>query len=80
MDVFLFFFIYFSDVFGNCLGNGSFGKVHEAVHLETGKKVAIKSVDVEKFEKIANVEQSIFLKLKGSSPYLVNLIECFEEV
>jgi serine/threonine protein kinase len=68
------------DQFGDYLGGGSFGKVHEAVHLETGRRVAIKSVDVEKFKKMAEEEEAIFLKLKDSSPYLVNLIECFEIV
>jgi hypothetical protein len=29
---------------------------------------------------MADDEEAIFLKLKDSSPYLVNLIECFEEV
>jgi hypothetical protein len=37
-------------------------------------------VDIEKFEEIANKEESIFLKLKNSSPYLVNFIESFEDV
>jgi hypothetical protein len=37
-------------------------------------------MDIEKFEEIANEEENIFLKLKDSSPYLVNLIESFEDV
>jgi serine/threonine protein kinase len=74
------FSLIFLDQFGDYLGSGSFSKVHKAVHLETGKEVAIKSVDVEKHGEMANEEESVFLKLKDSSPYLVNFIECFEDV
>jgi serine/threonine protein kinase len=78
---YIFHFIsFFLDQFGDFLGSGSFSKVHKAVHLESGREVAIKSVDVDKFGKMADDEEAIFLKLKDSSPYLVNLIECFEEV
>jgi serine/threonine protein kinase len=78
--LFFILFTFFLDRFVEKLGSGSFGKVHKAIHLKTGKEVAIKSVDIENFEKMANEEEAMLLKLKDSSPYLVNVIECFEEV
>jgi serine/threonine protein kinase len=70
------------DKFGVILGRGSFGKVHKAIEIKTGKEVAIKSMDIEMEEmrNVAKKEESIMKKLKGSSPYLIDLVDSFEEV
>jgi len=33
---------------GKCIGQGTFGKVKEAIHLPTGEKVAIKILEKKK--------------------------------
>jgi serine/threonine protein kinase len=64
------------------LGEGLFGKVQKAFHINSKQYYALKIIDIksEIYKKIADVEESNLMKLKGNSPYLVNLIECFEEV
>jgi serine/threonine protein kinase len=81
-NILYFYEMFKSDELLELLGEGSFGKVRKAVHLSTGNTYAIKIMDVEldKKRKIADMEQMNFLRLQGSSPYLVNIIECFEEV
>jgi serine/threonine protein kinase len=78
-DIYICFLV---DQFGVLLGNGSYGKVHKAIQVNTGKEVAIKSMDIEINEKrnVAKKEESIMRKLKGSSPYLIDLLDSFEEV
>jgi serine/threonine protein kinase len=72
----------FSDEFGTLLGSGSFGKVYEAIEISSGRCVAIKEVDIEiqHNREIADIEEQNLTKLKGSSPYLVNVIKYFEDV
>jgi hypothetical protein len=50
--------------------------------LKTSKTVAIKTVDMDTREekKSADEEEKMMIKLKGSSPYLMDLIDSFEEV
>jgi serine/threonine protein kinase len=64
------------------LGKGSYGKVRKAIHLSTQKYYAVKIMEVENDtnRKVADIEQENFLRLQNSSPYLINIIECFEEV
>jgi serine/threonine protein kinase len=67
---------------GDFLGKGSFRLVRNTVHLATQKKYAVKILELE-FEpskKIADIEKENMEKLKGYSPYLINLVECFDLV
>jgi hypothetical protein len=74
--------IFFLDEFGVVLGKDWFGKVEKAIEIKTGKEVAIRSVDI-KSDEIRNVTkevEQIMKELKGKSPYLIDLIDSFEEV
>ena len=42
---------------GKTLGQGTFGKVKEAIHILTGEKVAIKILEKSKIVEIADVER-----------------------
>jgi serine/threonine protein kinase len=70
------------DELGDVLGRGSFSTVRRAVHKFSKQNFAIKIVNIESLnlKEIANVEQTNLEKLKGCSPYLINLVDCFEEV
>jgi serine/threonine protein kinase len=67
---------------GESLGEGSFGTVRKGFQESTNKYYAIKMMDIEKEakKKVADQEKENFERLKGFSPYLVNLVECFDEV
>jgi serine/threonine protein kinase len=73
---------FYEDKLGERLGEGSFGIVRKALHERTNKYYAIKIIDIEVKSKRKNADQEKenFEKLKGCSPYLVNLMECFDEV
>jgi serine/threonine protein kinase len=70
------------DQMGDVLGVGAFGKVHIAVHLSTKEEYAIKMSDLELEgnRKISDSEKENLERLKGFSPYLVELVDCFDEV
>jgi serine/threonine protein kinase len=80
--LFHYLFLFAVDEMGELLGEGSFGKVRKAIHLNTKKAYAIKTLDleVEKKRKIADTERVNLERLKGFSPYLVNLVDCFDDV
>jgi serine/threonine protein kinase len=70
------------DQLGERLGKGSFGVVSKAVHINTKKEYAIKisSLEGEEEMKVADAEKDSLELLKGFSPYLMTMIECFDEV
>jgi serine/threonine-protein kinase ULK/ATG1 len=75
-------FCLFEDKVEKFIGKGKFGKVFKCTELKTYKTVAIKSIDIdtEEEKKSANEEEKILKKLQGCSPYLMDLIDSFEEV
>jgi serine/threonine protein kinase len=64
------------------LGEGTFGSVRKCVHESTKKEYAIKISDLksENHRKVADAELESLELLKGFSPYLVELVESFDEV
>jgi serine/threonine protein kinase len=70
------------DQLDDFLGKGSFGIVQKAFHQISKKQYAIKMSSLEKEldRKVADAEKDSLKLLNGFSPYLVNLIECFDEV
>jgi serine/threonine protein kinase len=70
------------DKLGELLGKGPFGIVRKAVHISTQKEYAIKmsNLEAEMDRKVADAEKESLELLKGFSPYLMNLNECFDEV
>jgi serine/threonine protein kinase len=70
------------DKLGELLGKGSFGVVRKAVHVSSQKEYAIKmsNLEAEMDKKVADAEKESLERLKGFSPYLMNLIEYFDEV
>jgi serine/threonine protein kinase len=70
------------DKFGAMLCNGSYGKVHKAIKIQTGKAVVIKSIDVESesIRSLVKKEEKRMKDMKGRSSCLIDLIESFEEV
>jgi 5'-AMP-activated protein kinase catalytic alpha subunit len=42
---------------GKTLGQGTFGKVKEAIHILTGEKVAIKILEKDKIKEVDDVER-----------------------
>jgi serine/threonine protein kinase len=78
---------FFIDEFLEEIGRGSFGSVFKAVHLATHIAVAIKMISFSfsfkqdnKEKEESDRELQNFMKLRGKSPYLVDMIECFEDV
>jgi nucleoside-diphosphate-sugar epimerase len=67
---------------GVILVTGAYGKVGKAVQLRIKKEYAIKILDleVELSKTIADKEKVNLERLKGFSPYLLNLVDCFDEV
>ncbi|KAE8689541.1 CBL-interacting serine/threonine-protein kinase 10 [Hibiscus syriacus] len=64
--------------FGKLLGQGNFGKVYYAKHIETGQSVAIKVIKKEKVQKVGMIDQT---KTEISSMSLVkhpNILELYE--
>jgi hypothetical protein len=70
------------DKFGAMLCNGSYGKIHKAIEIQTGKAVMIKSIDIESenMRNVAKNEEKRMKDMKGRRSYLINLRESFEEV
>jgi hypothetical protein len=77
---FIFFYDFFIDKLLHFLGHGTFGKCYCAE--KSGKRFAIKSVDIEteELEKSADLELENFNRVNGKSPYLIELIDCFDMV
>ena len=44
-------------VMGSTIGEGTFGKVKEAIHILTGEKVAIKILEKNRMKEVADVER-----------------------
>jgi serine/threonine protein kinase len=76
------YFVLRLDQLGDALGSGTFGIVRKAVYLNSGNEYAIKisNLELENYRRVADVEKNILERLKGFSPYLVDLVECFDEV
>jgi serine/threonine protein kinase len=74
--------LFFEDKLIEFIGKGSFGRVWKAEHIATKKLYAIKIIKFDNAEEKENIdkEEIIFKKLKNSSPYLLELIDSFEEV
>jgi serine/threonine protein kinase len=68
------------DEFETLLGKGTFGKVYKV--SKNDKMYVMKILGYENESERANAdrEEDFFKKLKGSSPYIVEFIESFEEV
>jgi hypothetical protein len=84
--IFSFHIVYFClclDELGDfLLGDGSFGDVCNAILLSNKKEYVIKisSLELEANRKVADSEKECLERLKGSSPYVVELADCFDEV
>jgi serine/threonine protein kinase len=70
------------NVLGERLGKGSFGIVRKAVHVSTNKEYAVKisGLETDVGKRTADAEKAALDRLNGFSPYLINMIECFDEV
>jgi serine/threonine protein kinase len=72
----------FIDKIGELIWSDGYGLVRKAIEMESGKTVGIKSISIEtaKKRKIGKKEEDNYRKLKGSSPYISDVIDIFEEV
>ena len=65
---------------GRTLGEGRYGKVKFAVHIETGEGVAVKIMEKDEIKKMNSVEmvkREIAIMKAISHAHVVNLVEVF---
>jgi hypothetical protein len=84
MDVFVFYITLFVlDELKEFVKNLSpLKSVRKAIQLSTKKQFVIKCVNIESSQRkeMSDIEKLVLTRLKGSSPYIVNLVECFDLV
>lgn len=64
---------------GSTLGRGNFGIVREAIHCESGQKLAVKSIEKISIKQPHNVKLEISLLQTIDHPNILKLAECFED-
>jgi len=60
------------------LGEGSFGKVKEAIHVKSGEKIAIKILEksrIKKDDDLLRIKREITILKKVRHPHIVQLYE-----
>jgi len=65
-------------VFGEKLGEGSFGSVYRASHKTANIEFAIKTIPVQENDDLGDIEQEIQILKKCSSPNIVSYYGCFK--
>lgn len=68
-------------VMGITIGEGTFGKVKEAIHILTGEKVAIKILEKQRIKEVADVERvtrEIHILKLIRHPNIIQLYEIIE--
>jgi 5'-AMP-activated protein kinase, catalytic alpha subunit len=68
-------------IIGRTLGEGTFGKVKEGLHIHTGMKVAIKMLEKERIKDLADVERvarEIHILKVVRHPNLIQMFEIIE--
>ena len=66
---------------GSTIGEGTFGKVKEAIHIITGEKVAIKILEKSRITEVADVERvsrEIHILKLIRHPNIIQLYEIIE--
>jgi len=74
--------IYEKDNDALALGEGSFGKVYKAKIKSTGEIVAVKQIDksnMDRFEMQLQITEIELLKVIGSHPYIIKLLDVLED-
>jgi len=64
-------------VFGEKLGEGSFGAVYRASHKTAGIDFAIKTIPIQENDELGDIEHEIEILKKCSSPNIVSYYGCF---